>query len=172
MSTRRPFSPREKPRAQSGHFALFDVPLADKYRHRAGAAACVYIPYRSWHVGIFTRRVDLSRPAEPPLPLFFPWRKLKYISRKPARFYCPISRRVLHSAIRSIRTFIAIRECAGGGLLIAIVISAFSILSDCGIFSLWTFSPLQFLTRLLYMLATARVNMFPSSPTLFSRVSP
>lgn len=128
MSTRRrPLSPREKPRAQSGHFALFDVPTLPINIAMSGRYA--YMPYRSWHVGIFTRRVDLShRPAEPPL-LFFSTAKIE--------IYFPQARPILLSNFSSSPSFsdtvdshihIAIRsrEYAGEFVIrLVIVISAF-----------------------------------------------
>lgn len=62
-----------------------------------------------------------------PLFFFFLWRKLKYISRKPARFYCPIPRRVIQqydrSAYRS-RIDPNSRMRAASSRFVAIIVSA------------------------------------------------
>lgn len=97
----RPLQPRREKARLIGDILHYSTYLADKYRGAASAALLMRIG-PGIPAGIFTRAGRFIAPAGPPLP-FFPWRKLKYISRKPARFYCPISRRVLHSAIRSIR---------------------------------------------------------------------
>lgn len=99
-----------------------------------------------------------------PFSFFFSWRKLKYISRKPARFYCSISRRVLHSAIRSIRIFVVIRSWMPASLLFAvIVISAFKSFRFCNFQSSDLLRSQIFTLLLFYFMCglSERVCMLP-----------
>lgn len=72
------FGSREKPRAIGGRFRIIRrIPPINNALARRSVR--IYT-YRLWHVGIFTRRVDLSRRAHRAFPSFFLWQKLKYIS--------------------------------------------------------------------------------------------